>query len=203
METPIEFADGAKLEIVQDEYAPNPRSDYDEFGTMVCFHSNYILGDNDHDYKKDDHNSWDELKDAIWKDNNVAMILPLYLYDHSGITISVEPFSCQWDSGQVGWIYITKEKLAETGVDFDQEKIRKLLLNEVEVYDQYLTGDVYGFILQYVKDKCETCGHTQIGEDSCYGFYGENPFESGMIDHIPERYHKELKEYYPEPATAV
>jgi len=44
------------------------------------------------------------------------IILPLYLYDHSGITMSTGPFSCPWDSGQVGWIYAPKQKfIDETG----------------------------------------------------------------------------------------
>lgn len=32
------------------------------------------------------------------------LMLPLYLYDHSGITMNTTGFSCPWDSGQVGWI---------------------------------------------------------------------------------------------------
>ena len=44
------------------------------------------------------------------------VILPLYLYDHSGITMSTGPFSCPWDSGQVGWIYASKKTfIDETG----------------------------------------------------------------------------------------
>ena len=30
------------------------------------------------------------------------LMLPLYLYDHSGITMNTTGFSCPWDSGQVG-----------------------------------------------------------------------------------------------------
>ena len=37
------------------------------------------------------------------------LMLPLYLYDHSGITMNTTGFSCPWDSGQVGWIYAFKE----------------------------------------------------------------------------------------------
>lgn len=37
------------------------------------------------------------------------IVLPLYLYDHSGITMNTTGFSCPWDSGQVGWIYASKE----------------------------------------------------------------------------------------------
>ena len=41
------------------------------------------------------------------------VILPLYLYDHGGITMSTGAFSCPWDSGRVGWIYAEKKKLIE------------------------------------------------------------------------------------------
>ncbi len=49
------------------------------------------------------------------------VILPLYLYDHSGITMSTGAFSCRWDSGQVGWIYAEKKKfIEETGYTEDE-----------------------------------------------------------------------------------
>ena len=35
----------------------------------------------------------------------------LYLYDHSGITMSTGSFCDSWDSGQVGFIYVTKEDI--------------------------------------------------------------------------------------------
>ena len=50
----------------------------------------------------------DELYDLV-RATDKYVILPLYLYDHSGITISTGPFSCPWDSGQVGWIYAPKD----------------------------------------------------------------------------------------------
>ena len=52
-----------------------------------------------------------------------------------------------------------------------KEKVRKYLQAEVEGYDQYLTGDVYGFILE---------GGGQ--DDSCWGFYGSNFIENGLLD---------------------
>lgn len=50
-----------------------------------------------------------EAKVKAALDEKVAM-LPLFLYDHSGITMSTGPFHCPWDSGQVGFIYMTYEK---------------------------------------------------------------------------------------------
>ena len=42
---------------------------------------------------------------------DIVFYLPLYLYDHSGITMNTGGFSCSWDSGQMGWIYATKEDI--------------------------------------------------------------------------------------------
>ena len=158
----------------QDESPDSPRS-WDNFGKMICFHNRYDLGDK-HDYKSNDYQGWDELKEQIEKDNEVGVILPLYLYDHSGITISTSPFGCQWDSGQVGWIFCTKEEMDSNWIELSgqdkEERSEVLLKGEVETYDQYLRGDVYG----YRVFKTETCshGHTHEEElDSCWGYYGE------------------------------
>lgn len=90
--------------------------------------------------------------------------LPLYLYDHSGITMNTIGFSCPWDSGQVGIIYAPEQTaLEECG---SLEKALQYLKNEVEVYDQYLTGDIYGI-------KVEPKENNQVEyEDSCWGYYG-------------------------------
>jgi hypothetical protein len=84
--------------IEQDEEPINPRIENDNFARMLCFHKDYRLGDgkrfDDFGFNRSDYNSWDEMEDAIIKQEKPAVILPLYLYDHSGITISTTPFSC-------------------------------------------------------------------------------------------------------------
>lgn len=193
------------LRIFQDDYTENPRLEFDNLGTMICFHKNYKLGDK-HEYDSSDYNSWDEVEKAIINNENPAVILPLYLFDHGGITMKTTPFSCNWDSGQVGFIFISKEKVREVhGVKRIsselKERIKNYLESEVKTYDQYLTGDVYGFTVSEV----ETCnkGHEHEEEiDSCHGFYGENPFENGMIDCIEdEELIEAIKQKY-EPVTA-
>jgi hypothetical protein len=154
------------LEILQDESAPNPRKEYDCFGKMVCFHRRYDLGD-EHDFKHEDFNGWDELEGHLRKELNAEIVLPLYLYDHSGITMNVTGFSCSWDSGQVGLIYATKEMIMEEHGDCNEESLKKtkeLLIAEVATYDQYLQGDVWEYV---IKDKDGTC------VDSCGGFYNK------------------------------
>lgn len=151
-------------EIFQDEDPRNPRTDYDNFGTMVCFHGRYDLGDK-HDIRLEDIGGGEALDEYLRKKLHAVVILPLYLYDHSGITIRTSSFSCPWDSGQVGFIYVSREKAVEEFGNLTKAKFKKieaLLESEVETYDQYLCGDVYGYVLKDYGKEVE----------SCWGFYG-------------------------------
>jgi len=169
------------LRIIQDENPNDPRED-DNLTKMVCFHNRYDLGDK-HNYNKDDYNSWDELKKTIEDTEKPVVILPLYLYDHSGITISTTEFTCKWDSGQIGFVYITNERINELGCVIENEEtindyIKRLtrdLQEEVKQYDQFLQGDVYGF---------ELIGPDGEEIDSCWGFYGSNWKTNGITDYI-------------------
>lgn len=157
-----------KIEIFPDDDPIDPRSN-DNLGTMVCFHRRYSLGDK-HDYDSGDYNGWDEMKEAIIKNEKVGVILPLYLYDHSGITMNTTGFSCPWDSGQVGFIFISKDKmLKEYGrkriTPSFKTRIAEYLKNEVEEYDQYISGNCYGFRI--------TDTDTDDEVDSCWGFYDD------------------------------
>lgn len=173
-----------RVRIVADNSGDSPRS-WDNLGIMLCAHKRYNLGDEQLDSNR--FNGWDEVREHIEKELGGIAILPLYLYDHSGITMRTSPFSCRWDSGQVGFIYTTQDRIEAMGPsDTSVESLEKRLRAEVETYDQFLTGDVYGFIIEK-KRKCETCGHGEWEhDDSCYGFYGRDPKENGMADHIPE-----------------
>ncbi|MEN3005965.1 hypothetical protein [Dehalobacterium formicoaceticum] len=230
----------------------SPRESDTCFGTMVCFHRRYSLGDK-HDYSSPEeflrdivrdgvphkdvieyvrsgkagdvkfeynrssrewevHSYWDMFKkwylEASFpapvkgQENDIAdamieqmqipdllslaekthCILPLYLYDHSGITMNTSGFSCPWDSGQVGWIYATKEAI-QTEYDCKEltpeirEKAEKLLRGEVEYYDHYIRGDCYGF--QLYKDGEEV--------DSCWGFIGDPiDLQADIEGYLPE-----------------
>jgi hypothetical protein len=177
MET-YKLSNGKTLQVIQDDYAESPRHD-DNLGTMICFHRRYDLGDK-HNYSHKDYSGWSEMKSAIEKNENVAVILPLYLYDHSGITISTSPFSCPWDSGQIGFTFVSKKKLREEYrvkriTKEIIERATKILLAEVETYDTYIRGEVYGF---KVVDE-----NGQV-EDSCWGFFGSDIETNGILEHI-------------------
>lgn len=144
---------GHTIKVYIDEDPMNPR-EWDNLGTMTCWHGRYRLGDK-HD--------WKEPKDFMDSEEaKGAEILPLYLYDHSGITIRTSPFSCPWDSGQVGYIYVTKARLKEeygSALTQWRKKAREVMEGEVEVYDKYLTGGFVGYVIE--GPHCD---------DSCWGF---------------------------------
>lgn len=169
-EETAECSDGFELtlKIKQDEDPLNPRKDYDNLGTMVCWHRRADLGDRTirHDEVED---FFEELK-AIQKKGGV--VLPLWLYEHGGMTMSCgegNPYSCQWDSGQVGFIYATAEDIRENwGIKRISKKKREhaieILKGEVDTYDKMLTGDVWGYDIED-----ENGDHV----DSCWGFFGD------------------------------
>jgi len=191
-----------ELRVVRDEDPGNPRTDYDNFGTMVCFHTQYSLGDERHPFKTGPTlGSWAELRDAIIDDCAGAtpkecVILPIYMIDHSGLSVSTEPFGCPWDSGQIGYIYasgptICENWLIKDGVIPAETLVHAedLLRGEVATYDQYLRGDVWGY--QVVKKwTCGECLHKhEEVVDSCWGFYGEDDCRSegqAALEHIRE-----------------
>lgn len=111
------------------------------------------------------------------------MILPLFLYDHSGLSMSTRSFHDPWDSGQVGFIYCDLDDARknlqlpdaqwDTKLDGEWAAGRTLrqctedvLRGEVEAYDQYLCGDVYGWV---------------AGDDSCWGYFGSDHKENGLL----------------------
>jgi len=188
-----------RFKISQDDWAQDPRAEWDNLGTMICFHGRYTLGDK-HDYNSSDFDGWDELQNYIEKKLGGVVILPLYLYDHSGITMNTTGFSCSWDSGQVGFIYVSRETLLKEygGKKVTtklKEKVTQYLIGEVETYDQYLTGDVYRFELQngvemvkLSKEDFEKGDTKNIDvevewefEDSCSSFYGSG-IDNGIGD---------------------
>ena len=89
--------------------------------------------------------------------------MPLYLYDHSGLSISTGEFSCPWDSGQIGWIYATKGSIAKMWGDTPptSEVLREALESEVKAYDLFLRGGYVGYVIE------DLDGETV---DSCWGF---------------------------------
>jgi hypothetical protein len=160
VETTERYGYTARIEYDNDPESPR---EWDNLGTIITWHRRYAFGDRD-GYREgiDPGELYNELK------SEGALILPIYMYEHSGITIRTSDFADPWDSGQVGFIYVDRAKILEeynakrvtTSV---RERALACLKAEVEVLDQFLTGDIYGYII-------EDAGGDHI--DSCWGYYG-------------------------------
>jgi len=100
-----------------------------------------------------------------------VVLLPLYLYDHTIQSMSTSSFlgraqHAEWDSGQVGYIYASRDAIEKAYGAITKESVvqaEKVLAGEVDSFDCYLRGECYGFRL------------FEMGEeiDSCWGFLGE------------------------------
>lgn len=192
--------------IVRDEDPESPR-DWDNLGTMCCWHRRYNLGDVQPkcdpdeylrnlacaaDPKLADTLEWleergmeERYRKAVERSlERNYLFLECFLYDHSGLSMSTGGFSCPWDSGQVGIIYVSKAKVREEyGIKKVTkawaDKIRGYLDQEVQVYDQYLTGDVWGFQVFEVPEGVDPEEEIEALEEveSCFGFFGEDAAE--------------------------
>lgn len=146
--------------VVLVEYDPDPTSprDWCNLGRVTLVdRARYDFGD--------DRADADTVR-AILRDPSLVA-LPIYIYDHSGITINTTGFSCPWDSGLVGVISVDKARArAELGRKrLDLARVREYLKGEIESLDQYLTGTVYGYRVENSEGD---------GLASCWGFFGKS-----------------------------
>ena len=169
--------EGYRVRVMQDyDDIGNPR-EWDNLGTMACWHGRYDLGD------EQPSESPSEYLEGLPEG---TVILPLYLYDHSGLTMSTSAFSCPWDSGQVGIIYVTPDTLArEMLADRDENEVRTMLIHEVNTYDLYLRGEVF----YYNVEKPVVCDHGDTHwehVDGCGGYLGYSDTLAEVKSEWPE-----------------
>ncbi len=133
-----------------DQYAENPREFCDHLGTMMMWTRRHgAFGDRAEAirYSPSDYAGWEEFQAALEKDFD-GVLLPIYMYSHGGETIRTAPFSCPWDSGQVGFIGVSKEKIRK---DYSVKRIskktasraRECLEAEVKEYACWMEGEVW------------------------------------------------------------
>lgn len=209
------------IEIMQDEIPINPCEDWDMLGTMVCCHKRYTLGHKQYDNAMEalynsilecspvltqihidfDEMIEDQFMNKYWKIfERHAIMLPIYMYDHSGLTINTTGFSCPWDSGQLGFTFVSKNKVKdEYGWKIISPKrfkeITKILNDEVKSLDDYLTGNVYGYNIDNP--------YTGESIDSCWGFYGSDWKTNGMMEYAENAIDCDIESINKEKAEAL
>lgn len=162
----IDGETGVTVRICHDpepQYA-DPR-DNDNLGVMYCWHPNYELGDEQ--FSRNDHLGIEEVFDCVVDERGAIEIIPLFLLDHSGISIrtgtpidlsnNLSPEDVRatnrfigdeagWDTSWVGFIFATEERRNELGAP--REDVVKQLQGEVEEYDTFLRGDVFYIVVE-------------------------------------------------------
>jgi hypothetical protein len=176
-ETVVKELGKYSLSVDIDEFPIDPRENCN-LGKMACFHGRYRFGDDDIPFHSGDFDSWAEMEEYIEFKLKAATWLPIYLYDHSGQTIATTPFSCPWDSGQIGFIYCTKEDIRKyRGAKRCTKKLiqeaEQTLESEVKEYDQYISGEQYCWRIE-----------DDSGEhvDGCCGYYSEEDAEKDGLE---------------------
>lgn len=190
--------EGITVELHYDEDGEhaNPRQ-HDNVTTLVCWHPDYILGDYqlrdeegrgavdnvfETDRGRTDFDSMRTLHRYLTLMRDARRVTPLYLYDHSGISMragSPSPFDnptvrsdefgqgMGWDTSMVGFAYCTDERLTELcGEDpkfHTDEWIDKAIDEDVRYYSLYLEGQVYGYVVD----------PDGPDEESCWGYVGD------------------------------
>lgn len=157
----------------------------------------------------------DDILDALTNAQLIELIRehdyeihPVYVYEHGGITISMGefgtapgyPFSDRFDAGMGGFVFVTKSDFcSKTGWGEDEwrEKARIFLREEVETYDMFLRGQVYGLVVEESDSRGEWSE-----KESCWGYFSKK-WGDALVEEIASDF---IGQTYPtaeEAATAA
>jgi hypothetical protein len=137
---------------VQYDDSPESPAAWSNVGTLAYRHRGASEGNLPHaDYRLED----EQPTDAV-------VIVPVRSWDDRMGTELREADG--WDEA-TGWIYATAESIEECiGKDATDEEVRAALVSELEAWQQWAQGDVYGVVVR------DPDGGVV---DSCWGMYGD------------------------------
>lgn len=159
----VENENGNIVKIYRDKHAESPLRPHDTV-KLALKHSRYDLG---HDLDAvEDAGSLTELRSLIEERHDVVHMEKVHLYDHSMLRVKTGSFNgpaqgyARFDSGPVGYAFITESDVSE---GYSDERVKDMVESGVELYDQFLRGDVW---------RCEVVdeGSEEV-LDSCSQFY--------------------------------
>ena len=150
-----DLSGGRRLEIYYDTDPENPR-EWDNLGTFQVYHRRYASPDKI--VRDPPAIRADEIGLKVWGYEHGCMIFQ---------TGDTNPFSCPWDSGFAGIIFVSRALARDwLGVKrltkAREAQVLRLLEGEVEAYNQFISGEIYGYRV-----------FDAAGEeiDACWGFY--------------------------------
>ena len=141
---------GRFFKLFYDEYSESPRLD-DNVATILTWERDYNSPDeNDDTFKEfaEKHGvdvskgcNLDSVMDAMRKEG--YYVVPVYVLHHGVSHYSIDDFHDPWDSGVAGIAFCKKQK----GLPDDDDYLRRIIEDEIKVYDAWLNGEVYGIAL--------------------------------------------------------
>lgn len=160
---------GYSIKVVTDNTLENPRLDCSNLGTLICFGRRVSFGDMSHNFQPYEflmhllerhsfengetldsfllHTDEQKTVCAIMKELKKDHILvPVFLYQHSGDILSSCPFGDKWDSAQIGWIYTNKPAVFDRYGSWSDETIQKAraaLEDELRTYNAFINNECY------------------------------------------------------------
>ena len=143
---------GCQVSIEYDAFACNPRVENDNLGTILYTSTRYKLGDERVE---------PERIESIEKNTKDYIILPVYTYMHGNIALRTQAFSCPWDSGQSGIIYVSKAQARKEYGILTKKRlatIYRVLEAEVAEFSAYLNGEIYFYTVERDGEYVDSCG---------------------------------------------
>lgn len=188
------------LEIYRDDNPADPR-DWDNLGTIVAWHPEYYLGDYQirnpegrgavrEAFEASEFESLEALHDYLVKEKKALVVLPLSLYEHGNIMLYVgtkldsgdtfiPPSHIGWDTTSVGYIFTTKERVEQLCGDekkyYDEKWLAGELRGEIETYNQFLNGSVFGYVLK------DAATGKRL-DSTVWGFFGSDWHKNGLLE---------------------
>ena len=160
---------GYTIEVTFDEYAQSPDEYFgDDELFIVAFHRSFTVTRKG--FSKEEIEEQMAEVGVLWKNDKDSdyEFTPLYGYVHSGVSVSLTPFGCRWDAGQIGWVVRKKGSLVS-------ETAFKAL---VRSWDMYCQSEVYVCTIKDRRgDTIESCGN----------LYGDEAVEAFVEDSLPSK----------------
>jgi len=178
------YKGGLTIKIYQDEDARSPDEDGDDGLFLVGYHRDFFVDRKKTRYNKETgrHETIDPginqgfaqviANNARYEDGSICEEAREYIkkyhifgfeaYIHSGVrlALSYEGNFCdrQWDVSQLGLVFVSKKEWRL------KKSARKAALGLIESWNDYLDGNVYGYVVE---------GPDGEHLDSCWGFSGD------------------------------
>lgn len=177
-----------ELKIEYDEYTDSPR-EWDNLGTICVSRACRYVSNEATALSDSNVLEWcNAEKDKKALEDRGYIVLPLSVYDHSGVSIYIGGKCDPWDSSQIGWYIVSREDVRkEYGVKRIShkllEKVKNILDSEVKTFNHYINGEVYTFTLKHNDEEVDSCGgFYENDDDVCDGFIAD------MYDYFPKEF---------------